>query len=268
MKKISPKNLFLAGALSFASFVGSAWGDSGCCLTLPHNLPQDAASIDVNYGPGTLGSYALGTVLNANAPIPPGVYAAWCLDWFTTITIQKPWGTIYSGGLYASCDPLLNTFLPDHTNDNGVVVDKVSTATWNKINYIINHRGGYSSSDVEVAILSFVGGPFIDYPPALSPPAIPANVNAIVQAANNNADVTQPNHWVPQCGDKLAVIAYFDPTPLFNLADDVQLIFLEVPCTCAPTIVCPSDKSLQCGESTATNNTGAAPWIPLKGLRW
>jgi len=120
--------------------------------------------------------------------------------------------------------------LPTRTDDTPPVGPPpiVSLATWNEINYIINHRAGYFYWDVQTAINTLVGGPPLSQDPDYSIiPQNPASVTAILAAANANAAT-----WQPQCGDKVGVIFVINDgtTP-------VQLLLLEVPCCCVTASV-------------------------------
>ena len=107
----------------------------------------------------------------------------------------------------------------------------VTTSTWHKINYLLNHKSAYYWWNVEVAINRLVGGPAPNDPLNVPPP-LPANfppvdtneVNAILADVSANAA-----SWTRRCGDIVGVIFVMsDPT----LGVPVQLIMLEVSCKC------------------------------------
>jgi hypothetical protein len=226
---------FLCLVMSTIAFLSAmlatpAYGESDCCVLLPP-APNNAVTVRLTYPSSS--NYFNGQVLNTGAPIPLATYAAWCVDWDTAIGVSAS-GVNYSGELFSSCDPNLNSHLPLHPNV------QVSLAEWKKVNYIISHRAGFNFFDIQVAILAYVGGPYVYYPGDPIPNM--AAVAAITNAANANAPT-----WEPQCGDKFAMIAQFDPTPFSNPLDDVQLVILEVPF--CPPITCPADVTVECTES-------------------
>src|SRR2546422_3900548 len=86
------KELLLATlAIGAVSIVDSAFGQSGCCLVLP-TAPNNFITVKVSYPAST--SYDIVTVLDNDPPVltvPPvakGAYAAWCIDWYTTIFVS------------------------------------------------------------------------------------------------------------------------------------------------------------------------------------
>src|ERR1041385_7470008 len=250
-----------------------------CTLTLP-SYPNNYISIGLNayyqYNYPT-SPYSLMTAQLSIGPVPAAppapLYAAWCVDANTEISVaQGASFSPYTGYLYSSEDVNLNSELgqlnPGVFHPPTVYV---SPAVWKQVNYILNHRdftkppysGPVSGSpdfstisfayywDVQVAINAFVGGPLTDHFDVEHP----AVIQALTNAAIANADA-----WVPQCGDKIAAIAYLDATPFTFPADDPQLIILEVPCTCmarpAPLTCSISPNVTNCaGNSASFTNT-------------
>ncbi len=158
-------------------------------------------------------------------PIAPGRYPLWCFD--VNTEIDPGMGTLYGGYLYSSTDPTasFNAFLPNHPN----VIQ--GPETWKKINYLINHRllacdGTVPTMwEVQHAIFALFGQPGLPSPPY---PSVRANVvQCLVDEANANAAT-----WQLSCGDKVAVIYNIDVNWDASLPD-VQLVFLEVPVSCA-----------------------------------
>lgn len=171
-----------------------------------------------------------GANLSPAPAIPAGRYAAWCFDAVTEIDPQAG-GTLFGGYLFStstSGDPLafvqpFNDYLPDHPNV------KKDPATWNRINYLINHRlsacGGLVPTmwEVQHAIYRLMG----QTPPTTGYPSVRSTV---VQCLIDTATAAATS-WQPGCGDKVAVVFNIDVN-WQNNAPDVQLIFLEVPVYC------------------------------------
>ena len=173
-------------------------------------------------------------VLDRAAPISSGIYPAWCIDQenFLPATQVRIPGTFYSGTLISTCDPIGLNYLPFREGNPPVGPPPiVTTSTWHKINYILNHKSAYYWWNVEVAINRLVGGPAPNDPLNVLPP-VPTNfppvntneVNAILADASANAA-----SWTPHCGDSFGVI-FLIPDP--TLGVPVQLIMLEVSCKC------------------------------------
>ena len=138
----------------------------------------------------------------------------------------------YSGQVFSSCDPNINTYLANEpTAVNG---------NWQAVNYILNHRAGYSYSDVQAAIWYFVGSgqppnptPYPSGPSGVPYPFVPNqdNVNLLVlDASLHTADWVAAGH--PTCGDKTAAVLLFDGLPNPPGTPDIQLLLIEVPCPC------------------------------------
>ena len=180
------------------------------------------------------------TVSGANPPIPYGLYPTWCVDewdFIFTASITVP-GSNFTGALYSTCDPDLNSELPpSHTNT------LVSPATWQMVNYILNHQD-YNGSrafwwDVQTAINNLVGngvGSVDECGKILTTPAPdgvcgwPTNHPTVVQALLTAAADNAPS-WIPQCGDVYGAIYVIQP-----LSSNIQFIMLEVPIPCSPCI--------------------------------
>ena len=158
-------------------------------------------------------------------------------------------GSPYTGVLYSTCDPNLNSELPPgHPNT------LVSPAIWQMVNYILNHHTYNHTNafywDIQTAINTLVGsgvgapdgcGGILTTPTPSGlcgyPTNHPAVVQALLTAATNNAAT-----WTPQCGDVYGVVYV---TPLVTPTN--QFLLLEVP-------VCPGSigvtKQVACLQPT------------------
>jgi hypothetical protein len=159
-------------------------------------------------------------------PIDPGVYAAWCFDVDTPI--DPGWGTMYGGWLFSSTDPSasFNQYLPDHPNV------KVNALTWKKVNYLLNHREAPCAGGVATAwefqhVIFLLFGQMAPPSEWGYPEVRQEVIDCLIASANDNAA-----SWDPACGDKVAVIYNIDVN-WDELEPDLQLLFLEVPCSCA-----------------------------------
>ena len=158
-------------------------------------------------------------VTNSTSPIPKGLYPTWCVD--ETVVINPPYtvvpGALYSGTLYSTCDPNLNSELPPgHPNT------LVSPAVWQMVNYILNHATNNGTNvfyyDEQAAINTLVGSDAGSPNPCggLYTTPVPEGgcasegyypvynasvVQALLTAATNNAAA-----WVPECGDVIGAI--------------------------------------------------------------
>lgn len=218
---------FAATALLAVSSLDSR-ASASCPLVLPPAPNNEVDTTVASYYPsgtgglGVANNYSLLTIniLNASAPVPTGQYAGWCVDFDTPIALQ-PFTSFFpfSGQIFSSCDPNLNSLIPAHPNAHR------SAAVWHQVNWIINHRTGLNYGIVQEAIWRLVGGP------NPGPSHLPGYNNAAVTALVANSAAQAPS-WVPLCGDKTAaVISYdqnYDPTQ-----PDVQLVIVEVPIVCA-----------------------------------
>ncbi len=216
--------------------------DTSCCITLPPSPPPPNLSIQVQADAvvdGSLGAppgtgiepdFSLfnvfilpGDSVSPTPAIPAGRYTAWCFDRTTRIDAFNP--TAFGGSLHSSCDPNLNQYLPNHP---GV---KKGPEVWNKVNYLLNHRaegcGGLVPTmwEFQTAIFQLFDQ---GLPPTGggNPPYRQEVVDCLVDKANANGP-----SWTPTCGDKMAVVFNIDIN-WDNLAPEVQLLFLEVPCPC------------------------------------
>ncbi|MBL9128646.1 MAG: hypothetical protein JNL97_13410, partial [Verrucomicrobiales bacterium] len=204
-----------------------------CCITLPP-IPQNEAdgflrsTFGVPSGTGVAPEFSYFTIDIQpggpgvpTPPIPPGRYAAWCFDPLTRISPGV--GTTYGGYLHSTCDPNLNQYLPNHPG-----IHTIAPESWKKVNYLINHRLESCNGtvptmwEVQVAIWISLG-----LTPATSTlPSRPEVIQCLVEKAANGAA-----SGGPQCGEKMAVAWNIDIN-WDNIAPEVQLIFLEVPCPC------------------------------------
>ena len=250
---------FLAALLCCVELPARA--DQDCLLTLPSSPSNQLTSYITIYpyfsSTNSLGiqeqliSYFIVDVSNkvnghnySNPPIPYGLYPAWCVDEWNDISptyYTVPGSAVYTGALYSTCDPNLNSELPaGHTNT------LVSSTNWQMVNYILNHQTvngtNYFWWDVQAAINTLVGSGVgsVGYcghvlttpiPDGALPDGScgyatyhPQVVQALLTAATNNAP-----GWTPQCGDVYGAVYVTQP------ASD-QFLLLEVPIPCSPCI--------------------------------
>jgi len=195
-------------------------------LLPPNNIGQVTISapwhISGNFSAAANPAYFSMQVISGPPAIPLGAYDGWCVDALNTID-QGP--ATYSSLFWASCDPNLNQELgPGYPSSVYVSPD-----VWHQINYLLNHKNGAYFWNVQMAIWHLIGGPvpseFFNPP---FPPTDPVQVLALVAEAQDNAPA-----WQPQCGDKTAVVVQIPSSMRV-----VQLVILELPCTCPP---CPCD---------------------------
>src|SRR5665213_2065959 len=191
-----------------------------------------------------------------SSPLPYGHYLAWCMDEYETIpasSITIP-GTLFTGALYSTCDPDLNSELPSgHPNT------LVSSNVWQMVNYILNHKTYHGTNvfywDVQDAINTLVGSAVgaadTDCGGTYNTPAPegtcdeypffdPVVVNGLLTAASNNAAT-----WVPECGNVIGAVYVTQPTTN-------QFVLIEVPVPCVPCIAV--TKQIACLQPT--NNCG------------
>jgi uncharacterized repeat protein (TIGR01451 family) len=296
---------FVAAGLSLGGLVECPGRGQQCPITLPASPGNSLSSYITIYPNNTQGpqeqltSWFMVDVTNIvngasylNPPIPYGLYPAWCVDGWDDINpayFDVP-GSFYAGALYSTCDPNLNNELPaGHPNT------LVSPATWQMVNYILNHQtdGGTNVFywDVQAAINTLVGSgsnsfnsyigqvlttplPSGQYSGITYPTYDPQVVYDLLSAATNNAPT-----WVPQCGDVYGVIYVTKPT-----SDQFLLLEVPVPCTESLSVtkqigcLLPNNTPVDLGNSAAgflgtndpgfyylitINNTGT---IPLNNL--
>jgi hypothetical protein len=177
-------------------------------------------------------------VQDTSEPLPEGTYLGWCVDVDITLDPSQGYtvpGTIYTGLLFPTCDTNLNNQIPG----NHTPTTYVAPSTWQEVNYILNHQNGAYFWDVQVAILSLVGGPAGPSPPY--PPVDPSVVESLLVAATNNAPA-----WVPQCGDVVGAVYVIQSQGGVQETNPVQLIILEVPYCPITFSNCPPDLTLGC----------------------
>jgi hypothetical protein len=212
-------------------FVRLASGQQACCLSLP--APPNNA-IAVNLTAFQSPDHFLDVqVVSAPAGISPGQYPGWCVEERVDIPVTGTTVPVgYIGQVFSSCDPNINKYLvaePDALNGN-----------WQAVNYILNHRAGYSYSDVQAAIWYFVGSgqppvplPYPGGPSGVPYPFVPNQVNVDLLVADASANTAA---WIgaghPRCGDVTAAVLLFDGLPNPPGTPDLQLLLIEVPCTC------------------------------------
>jgi hypothetical protein len=128
----------------------------------------------------------------AGHDVSDGPYPAWCLQKGKWVKYHY----LYQATLYASTDPNLP---PD-----------VAGYPYDKINWVLNHRGGAIVRDIQYAIWYFTGS--IGYP------GYPG-AQALIQDANLNGP-----GYVPGPGEIIAVVAYIGPKL------QATILELELPC--------------------------------------
>lgn len=248
MKSTILKRLSAALLLAVAVAAGSrAVQAEDCCLILPPAPSNSVTAFLIDYYPDQYTADSLLTLtLSNNTILPAGSYPTWCVDATTEFDPRANGavGTVYTGELYSTCDTNELALIPTHPGIPPVGPPPVtSLAVWHQINYILNHRAGYFYWDVQTAINTLVGGPPLGPSPPY-PPMNPANVQAIITAAQTNAAT-----WHAQCGDKVGVIFVMDsPIPL-------QLLIVEVPCCSVKFTKTPPDVTLGCNPTTIPDCT-------------
>lgn len=163
-----------------------------CCIEL--GLPEDCVDMSVAIG----STHYLVTTLTGVPPgfdIGDGRYNGWCAD---------KYHLIYVGRHY--CAYLYSSYRPDTWPDEPRVTDP----EWDKINYIVNNRDGYTKNEVESAIWWYTDG--LDY-------GGNANVQALIDAAERYGVGFKPGQ------DEVMIIIVFVP-------GDVQTTLIEVPTIC------------------------------------
>ncbi|MGD1085074.1 MAG: SdrD B-like domain-containing protein, partial [Verrucomicrobiota bacterium] len=276
MKKTMLKQCLLVSALSLLcssvlqipasaqvpcpiTFPASPGNDLTSDITVyPYNTEGPAEQLTSWFLVDVTNSVGGATVSGNNPPIPFGLYPTWCVDeWdeINPIYFTVP-GSLFSGALYSTCDPDLNSELPPgHTGT------LVSTTNWQMVNYILNHQTDDGTNvfywDVQAAINTLVGSgvgshnvytgtilttplPDGSYPGVTYPTYNPATVQDLLNAASN-AVVYTTTPWVPECGNVIGVI--YVTQPLAN-----QFLLLEVPVPCTPCISV--TKEIACLEPT------------------
>jgi len=161
------------------------------------------ATVDATIAhPGSLPSYwtvAITSGGNADLPNSPPPYLGWCADSQTGITTGS-----HTFDVYSSLDP---------TNPS-----PISAANWQKINYVINHKGTLNKYEVQAIVWKYDGG---------EPPAGWWGAASIdwtkVTTAMTAADTYVAAHpaYAPGPGDVYGVVLWS--------GDDAQAIFIEVP---------------------------------------
>lgn len=203
--------VFLQTSLSFAA------------LNLPTPAEQMAfvPPITESVVPNALGvPPTWGLVTLANVPpgysVTTGNWRGWCVDASIGITPGVPYLPI----MYDTTDP---TF-PNAGN------------VWNKINYIVNHKGAYNVTEIQAAIWRFTNPPAAaqesamvtgNYLPQYGfPAANPANINAIVADANANGA-----SYVPAPGEVVLVYLDVPVPPNVITRQPVVIEVVSPPCT-------------------------------------
>lgn len=160
-------------------------------------------------------------------PIPPGHYAAWCMDATTPIHPAAS-GSIYGGYLFSTAQWGFNAYLPNHP---GVI--QTDPIVWKRVNYLINHRTQTSTGvvptmwEVQHAILGLMGQS------APTEDGYPTVRDFVVNQLEVDATNGVAGGWDLGPTDKVAVIFNIDINWDNLTPPEVQVLFLEVPL--APT---------------------------------
>ncbi len=264
------RNFALAFFATLTAFLGLAQSSRGqtppCALMIATNVNLNAVNAMVSVPWAFTGVYksnALVTSYCSNyissssaAGVPIGSYACWCVDWDDNIEAGP---SNYTAHVLATCDPNLNVNLTNLYlwHDAGLWTNPdvyVSPATWQKVNYLINHRGSSFFYDVQIAIWHYVGarGPteiYDPFQPIFNPPNNTNDWKALIAAADANAA-----SWTPKCGDVQGVILAINRYPVA-----IQLLMIEVPIPCTTSVAV--SKTVACllpGNSCGTFSKLAA----------
>ncbi|MCU0850013.1 MAG: hypothetical protein MUC80_01900, partial [Candidatus Thermoplasmatota archaeon] len=160
-------------------------------ISSPTNpLPLDTNTPNVHLPPGQVTmkvfssttSYFRTQLFNVPAgfEVSNGNYTGWCTDSAHTINTN----TAYQTTLYST----YNTSLPSHLYHQN----------WSKVNYILNHKIGTDWHQVEYAILYILN---------FGNQGLNSNGWSMVNDA-----ITYGGSYIPDCGDKIAIIADVSPT--------------------------------------------------------
>jgi hypothetical protein len=247
--KTQPLSLFAAAVIAALSGLMPATSANAqtTCECCPLDLPASPNNyIDFSltwaYPPSISDGFMTATVFT-NGALAAGVYPSWCADAQTSL-LPGTQGYDYSGSVYSSANPNLNSFLAvDTANTNALV----SPAVWKEVNYLLNHRTGYNYWDVQGAIWHFVGGPAVATPPY--PYFDQAAVSQLVSDTVSNAPA-----WCSQPGGTVAVVV------ALTWPADNQIIIIETPCPGTTpglgiSLSCPTDCGVA-GFSGSVANTG------------
>jgi len=240
---------FLAASL-FCVLERPADARQVCPLTFPPSPANDLTAYitiypNINTHGGIqqqLESYFLVDVtsaLDANPPIPYGLYPTWCVDqWdFISPTMGTVPGSVYSGVLYSTCDPNLNSYLTALGHVNTI---NIPAANWQMVNYILNNQtcnGTLFYWDVQAAINTLVGsgvgnnaycGGILETPIPNGICGYPSYNQSVVTCLLTAATNAIATNWTPKCGDVYGALYVTEPTT-------DQILMLEVPITC-PTV--------------------------------
>jgi hypothetical protein len=138
---------------------------------------------------------------NTDLPNSGPAYLGWCADSQATITPGS-----HTFDVWSSLDPL----------NPG----KISLVNWQKINYVINHKGTLNKYEIQTIVWTYDGGKPKDGWWNATPTSIDWTK---VNTAMTNADAYVAAHpgYAPGAGDVYAVILYSGRS--------TQAIFIEVP---------------------------------------
>jgi hypothetical protein len=221
-------------ALALSTGIRTVQAQNSCCISLPQ--PNHVNSLIVAYPPGGGSCSATNTFQvtlgSSVGAVAAGTYPAWCIDAETALNPALL--AIWSGQLISVCDPNELSLIPFRAGSPPVGPPPVVTqTTWNEINYILNNKGNNNYWNVQAAINSLVGGP-----PFTNNPGYCANNTLLDQNAIATllaAAAANPNYQVP-CGGVDGIVYALDDVVFTpgSAAQQVQVLILEVPCTCPP----------------------------------
>lgn len=152
-------------------------------------LPSSDVTINAEYGTNYWFDFTLSDVPSAYYDVENGTYSGWCVD----KDLEMSRGVNHQVILKSSFDTIIG--------------DGFDGLPWHKINYIINHRDGYSRNNTQIAIWYFTNNVNI---------SSYGDAQALVDAANENGV-----NYVPESGQKLAI-------PILPAVSWIQPAFLEI----------------------------------------
>jgi hypothetical protein len=150
------------------------------------HLPDQPVTIHVHDG-----SNSYFDILLSNVPAGNDVSNGWYFGWCADRSVTMPRDTDLIATLYDSYDPALPAAFQD--------------SDWGKVNWILNHRDGYSVMDIQWAFWNLIDE--YDYN------SIPANSQELV----NDSEAG----YEPQAGDILAIV-------VVPVRADAQCTFIEL----------------------------------------
>ena len=142
-------------------FVRLASGQQSCCLSLPAP-PANAISVNLTAFQSPDHFFDV-QVVSAPSAISPGQYNGWCVEERLDINVSGTTTPVpYSGQVFSSCDPNINTYL---ANESAAV-----NGDWQAVNYILKTGRAIRTRTCRrrYGILSVVGSPQTQLPTLLA----------------------------------------------------------------------------------------------------